>query len=158
MIWYMPLGFINSVTQYVLIALNKQRFLTGAFAIGLAFNLAANIILIRRYGYIASAYITVASEFVLLVPFYVGIRKHLARIPWLELLWKPIASVVPLAILLVFLPNQLRWLGIIIGLVLYLLLVSGLKVFNAEERSVVDRVLPLSRLKERIVRLLPFSV
>lgn len=158
MIWYMPLGFINSVTQYVLIALNKQRFLTGAFAIGLAFNLVANIILIRRYGYIASAYITVASEFVLLVPFYIGIRKHLAKIPWLELLWKPIASVVPLALLLVFLPDRFKWLGIIIGLVLYLLLVTGLKVFSVEERSIVDRVLPISKLRDRLLKLLPFTV
>ncbi|MHB1355706.1 MAG: oligosaccharide flippase family protein [Anaerolineae bacterium] len=158
MVWYMPFGFINSVTQYVLIALNKQRFLTGAFAIGLAFNLIANILLIRRYGYIASAYITVASEFVLLVPFYIGIRRHLAKIPWLELLWKPIASVIPLALLLVLLPNSFKWLGIIIGLVFYMLLVTSLEVFNAEERSIVDRVLPISKLRDRLLNLLPFTV
>ncbi|MEN6479625.1 MAG: oligosaccharide flippase family protein, partial [Anaerolineales bacterium] len=41
MIWYMPIGFINSVTQYVLIALDQQRFITRAFAIALAFNIVA---------------------------------------------------------------------------------------------------------------------
>ena len=28
MIWSIPIGFVNSVTQYVLIAVNQQRFLT----------------------------------------------------------------------------------------------------------------------------------
>jgi hypothetical protein len=51
MIWYMPIGFINSVTQYVLIALDQQRFITRAFAIGLAFNVVANVVLITCLGF-----------------------------------------------------------------------------------------------------------
>ena len=57
MIWSVPIGFINSVTHYVLIALNQQRFLTKAFAIGLTFTVVANRVFIPIYSYRASALI-----------------------------------------------------------------------------------------------------
>jgi len=82
MIWSIPIGFINSVTHYVLIALNQQRFLTRAFAIGLAFTIVANLVFIPIYSYRASALIHLFSELALLLPFYYCLRKHLAPVPW----------------------------------------------------------------------------
>ena len=70
LIWYLPLSFANGLLQYVLIAVNRQRTLTVAFAIGLLFNLAANLALIPIWGYLGAAVVTVASEAVLLVPFF----------------------------------------------------------------------------------------
>ena len=75
LIWYLPLSYANGLTQYVLIAANRQRFLTLAFIIAFAFNLAANLTLIPRYGYLGAAVVTVASEIVLLVPFQWAARR-----------------------------------------------------------------------------------
>jgi O-antigen/teichoic acid export membrane protein len=150
MIWYMPFGFINSVTQYVLIALNQQRFLTRAFAVGLAFNVLANLVLIPRFGYVAAAYVAVLSELALLVPFYVGIRRNLARIPWLGLGWKQAASAVPLAVLLVLLPGRRMLLSLPLGIAAYLAGLGLLQVFDGEEKEVVGRVLPWSALRGRL--------
>jgi O-antigen/teichoic acid export membrane protein len=69
LICYLPLSYVNGLTQYILIAAGKQRLLTGAFAAALVFNVAANLVLIPRFGYIGAAWVTVASELVLLVPF-----------------------------------------------------------------------------------------
>src|SRR5262249_47438023 len=69
LICYLPLKYTNGLTQYVLIATGKQRMLTGAFFLALVFNLAANVILIPRFSYIGAAWVTVASEIVLLIPF-----------------------------------------------------------------------------------------
>jgi O-antigen/teichoic acid export membrane protein len=69
LICYLPLSYANGLTQYVLIAAGKQRMLTGAFAVALVFNLVANLTLIPRFGFIGAAWVTVASEVVLLVPF-----------------------------------------------------------------------------------------
>lgn len=149
MIWYMPFGFINSVTQYVLIALDKQRFLTRAFAIGLTFNVVANVLLIQRIGFIASAYVAIASELALLIPFYVGIRRHLAPIPWVRVVWKPVACAAPMALLFWLLPGRLSLLGLPVGLVLYLAGLVWLRVFDADERQVVGRVIPIKRLARR---------
>jgi len=154
MIWYMPFGFVNSVTQYVLIALDRQRFLTRAFAIGVVFNVIANVILIERFGYMASAYVAVASEFVLLIPFCVGIRRHLARLPWLRLGLKPVIAALPLAALLILLPHHKMALSIISGLVCYGALLSLLHVFNMEEKEAVSRGLPLARIRDWAASLL----
>ncbi|MHB9033257.1 MAG: oligosaccharide flippase family protein [Anaerolineae bacterium] len=156
MVWYMPMGFINSVTQYVLIALNQQRFLTRAFAIGLSFNVLANIILINRFGYMASAFIMVASEVVLFIPFYIGIRKYLAPINWLRILWKPLVSILPMAAVFLLVPDNRSWIGIVVGLPAYFLLSYILQVYTEQERSIVSRVLPFGLLRTRIMKLLPF--
>jgi O-antigen/teichoic acid export membrane protein len=88
-VWSIPIGWINSVTNYVLIAVDQQRFLTRAFVLGLGFNLVANLFFIPEYSYRAAAIITILSELVLLISFYVGIRRYLAPVPWLSLLWRP---------------------------------------------------------------------
>ncbi|MCL4369786.1 MAG: oligosaccharide flippase family protein, partial [Chloroflexi bacterium] len=88
LIWFLPFSYINSVTQYVLIALEKQRYLTGCFVAGALFNLGANSLLIPRYGYIAASAVTVCSELVLLVPFMYGVRQRLGTLPSLGLVWR----------------------------------------------------------------------
>ncbi len=89
MIWSIPIGFINSVTQYVLIAVNQQRFLTKAFLIGVAFTAAANLILVPKYGYLAAAFIQIPAELSLFIPFYWAVRRYVAPMPWLKLLGGP---------------------------------------------------------------------
>ncbi len=142
MIWYMPIGFINSVTQYVLIALGQQRYLTRAFAVGLAFNVIANVVLITQVGFMASAWVAIASELALLIPFYVGVRRNLAPIPWLRLLWRPVASAVPMVLLFWLLPGRASLLAIPLGGVLYLVLLYLLGALNPEERAIAARALP----------------
>jgi O-antigen/teichoic acid export membrane protein len=95
LIWFLPLSFINGLTQYVLIALGLQSRITVAFAIAAAFNLAANLILIPSFGYRAAAVVTIATEAVLLAPFVRGIGS---RIP-LNTLAVAILRPVPAAIL-----------------------------------------------------------
>jgi O-antigen/teichoic acid export membrane protein len=89
MIWSIPLGFINSVTHYVLIALGRQRPLMTTFVIGLGFNVVANVLTIPAWGYRASAVIHLFSELVLLVAFYVLMRRDLPPVPWARMLWRP---------------------------------------------------------------------
>ncbi len=50
MIWSIPIGWMNSLTNYELIALDQQRYLTRAFFIGVTFNVVANLLLMPRYG------------------------------------------------------------------------------------------------------------
>ena len=89
MIWSIPIGFINSVTQYVLIAVNQQRFLTKAFLIGVAFTTVANLLLVPKYGYLAAALIQIPAELSLFIPFYWAVRRYVAPMPWLKMLGGP---------------------------------------------------------------------
>jgi len=92
MIWSIPIGWMNSLTQYVLIALDLQRKITWAFVAGVSFNLIANFLFIPTYGYRAAALTTIASEAVLFVAFAVLLARAVGRIPWFSLLWRPTAA------------------------------------------------------------------
>ncbi len=74
MIWSIPIGWINSVTNYVIVALDRQRTLTLAFAAGVLFNLITNLIFLPAFSYRAAAIITIFSEGVLFIAFYRIIR------------------------------------------------------------------------------------
>ena len=92
MIWSIPIGFINSVTQYVLIAVNQQRFLTRAFIIGVVFTALANLIFVPRFGYVAAAIIQIPAELSLFIPFAIAVHRHVAAIPWPKLLVRPVLA------------------------------------------------------------------
>jgi O-antigen/teichoic acid export membrane protein len=62
---------------------------TAGFLVGAGFNLVANLLLIPRYGYVAAAVVTVASEAALLGPFALGLRGRVSPPPILRLAWRP---------------------------------------------------------------------
>lgn len=74
LVWFLPLSFFNGLTQYVLISLGRQSAITRAFALAAAFNVAANLLLVPLFSYVAAAAITIATEVVLLVTFMVALR------------------------------------------------------------------------------------
>ena len=103
LIWSIPIGFVNSVTQYVLIAVGQQRFLTKAFVIGVLFTTLANLIfvpgitlgnrvIVPGYGYLAAAVIMIPAELALFIPFYWAVRRYVAAIPWINLCGRPLLA------------------------------------------------------------------
>jgi O-antigen/teichoic acid export membrane protein len=154
LIWSIPFGFINSVTQYVLIAIDKQRFLTGAFVIGASFNLIANLLLIPTFSYQASAVITILSEIVLLLPFYYGVRKHLSSIPWIGLAWRPLLSTLLTGALLWVLRDLTFLLLIPLALATYLGLLIVTGTFSPEDVALIKSMLP-ARFRSKAPPVLP---
>ncbi len=92
MAWSIPIGFVNSVTQYTLIAVDQKRFLTRAFMIGVAFTTVANLIFVPRFGYIAAAIILIPAELSLFIAFYWAVRRHVTAMPWARLLGGPLLA------------------------------------------------------------------
>jgi O-antigen/teichoic acid export membrane protein len=141
MIWSIPFGWINSVTNYVLIALGQQRKLTNAFLVGLGFNVIANLIFIPLYSYRAAAVITILSEIVEGSAFYWYIRKSIGPVPWVGLLWK-VAGASAAMLAAMFLVVRLSApLGLLVGLLLYPAALVVLRAFGPEERAVLAPIL-----------------
>lgn len=92
LIFFLPLSFVNGVTQYVLIALDRQRLITGVFAATVAFNLAVNLALVPRMGIYGAALTTVLSEIVLLVPFLVWVGREIEPVPLWAVSWRPLVG------------------------------------------------------------------
>lgn len=98
MIWFLPLSFANGLTQYVLIALDRARWITVSFVIAVLFNLTANWLVIpghafggleiQAYTYVGAAVVTILTEAVLRLPFGWGLRD-LGAAPLVVILWRP---------------------------------------------------------------------
>ncbi len=133
LIWFFPFSCINSVTQYVLIAINQQSFLTKAFLIGVAFNIVGNLLLIPPYSYKGAAVMTVFSELALLAPFYYCVRKNLGPLPWKELFWRPTLASAAMALAFWLVQQVNFWLAIGSSILVYLSVVLALGAFPKEE-------------------------
>ncbi|MBX2998053.1 MAG: flippase [Caldilineaceae bacterium] len=154
-IWSIPIGFVNSVTQFVLIAVNQQRYLTKAFILGVVFNIVGNIIFIPRFDYIGAAVVTILSEFSLLIPFYWSVKTHVGRIPWMGLVWRPVLAMVVMgaAMLTLISLGVDVWWALLPGWGIYLLALALVGGFKGEDMAVVGRALPVGPLR----RWLPVS-
>lgn len=142
--WSMPIGWLNSLTNYVLIALGQERIQTRAFIIGVTFNLLANWLFIPLFSYKAAALVTIFSELILLLIFYRYLTRKISPIGWLQLLWKPIAATAISAAAIGF-GFQLHWIvGLLAGLAAYPISLLLLQTFGAEEKQILSSLLPSS--------------
>lgn len=143
MIWSIPIGFVNSVTQYVLIAVNRQRFLTRAFLIGVAFTAAANLLLIPRFGQVAAAALLIPAELSLFIPFGIAVKRYVAPMPWLALLGRPLLATAA-NVAAVWGLGRLGaplWAALAVGFLTYMLGLFALGTFRDEEFGVLRGLL-----------------
>jgi O-antigen/teichoic acid export membrane protein len=142
MVWFIPIGWINSLTNYVLIALDLQKPMRWAFLAGVIFNIVANILFIPLYSFKAAAIITVLSELVLQIAFYRLLRKSLGTVPWVPLLWKPVAAagIMGAAMLILWPLNAI--VAVVAAGILYPVALIGLRPFSAWELNRVAPLLP----------------
>lgn len=148
LIWFMPFSFINGLTQYLLIAVNKQKFITLAFLSSAGFNLIANLIFIPRYSLYAASAITVLSEIVLMVPFLIEVRREIGWPNWTRAVGKPALA----GLLMVFVAGAGRGLAahvaLLAGLGVYVGAILVLGVFTSEEGAILARITLRRRVRE----------
>jgi O-antigen/teichoic acid export membrane protein len=142
MVWFFPVGWINSLTNYVLIALDQQRAMRWAFAAGVGFNIVANLLFIPLFSYKAAAIITILSEVVLLVGFYILLRKALAPVNWFALLWKLVGAAGVMAGILGMLWPVFPPLALMVAAGVYIVSIVAFKPFTAWELDRIRVVLP----------------
>lgn len=144
LILFLPLSFFNGLTQYVLIALGQQRYLTPAFVLVTIFNIGANLLLIPQFGFYAAAWVTVASEVVLMIPIYLLIRRSLAgAMPnLLALAWRPaLAAVVVGGVAWLLLSYGLPGVLVAAAGLLYPPVLLILNTFSPDERAIFSKLL-----------------
>ena len=140
LIWFLPFSFVNGVTQYVLIAVDRQRFLTIAFFVATAFNLAANLFLIPRTSYLGAALVTVLSETVLLGPFWWAVTRSLPPVSLERLVWRPALAAAGMAAVVAPLSGW-SWLASIpVGGAVYAALLVALGGLDADDRALLRRL------------------
>jgi O-antigen/teichoic acid export membrane protein len=138
LICYLPMSYANGLTQYLLIAAGRQRLLTGAFLIACVFNVAANLVLIPRFGYVGAAWVTVASELVLLVPFRIAALSVAPGVSLRREARTPILATLLMAPVMWWLRDAIHPLASVFGgVVVYLLALWSLGGIDAAQRRLI---------------------
>jgi len=147
-----PIGFMNSVTHYVLIAIGQQRFLTWAFVFGVVFNTVGNLLLIPKLGAPAAAVVTVLSEFALFFPFYYSVRKHLGTVPWFDTLWRQVLAGLFMAGVFVLVGPFSYVLALFLAIAVYILALYVTGAFKAQDMDAIWSALPLGRFRGLVTK------
>ncbi|MBN1977323.1 MAG: oligosaccharide flippase family protein [Anaerolineae bacterium] len=142
LVWSTVFGWINSLTNYALMALDRQRQVMLASAARVIFAVVMNLLLVRQFGYIASAGIIIGGELLLVILFYVDLRRQLGPVGWGKLLWR-----VTLAALLM---GGAVWgistvslpLAFLAGVVIYPVALLLLRAITPQERAALVPLLP----------------
>ncbi len=141
LIWFLPFSYVNGLTQYALIALNRQRFVTLAFIIAAAFNVLANYLLIPRFDVYGASAVTVLSEMVLLIPFLLVMRRAVGWPNWWIVAGKPaLAGALMILAILAARQTELH-LAVILGCLVYVGAIWALRVFTRDELSVIEKAI-----------------
>jgi O-antigen/teichoic acid export membrane protein len=142
LIWSIVFGWINSLTNYVLIALNRQRYVLLASGARVIFTIAANVLLVRAFSYTASGWILVAGEFLLVLLFYVGLRRHLGPVGWPSLLWRPVLAALVMGGAVWAASTIHPALALAAGVVVYPIALLLMRAITPEERAMLAPLLP----------------
>jgi O-antigen/teichoic acid export membrane protein len=152
MIWSIVIGWMNSLTQYVLIAVDRQRQIMRTFAVAVGFNVIANLIFLPEYSYRAAAITTILSEGVLFIGFVSLLQPVLGRINWLGIFRRfGVAGAVTFAVTWL-LWQQVPVIALLIGVAVYFVALSLLQPLDSEERTRLGNLLP-GRVKKIMPRL-----
>ena len=140
LIWFLPFSYVNSVTQYVIIAVGKQRFLTVAFIIGATFNVAANLIAIPFFGLLGAAVVTVLSELVLMAPFMWAVWRWVGALDLVGLSIRPAVATGIMGAVLVPLSHLSIFLLVPIGAAVYVLALLLLRTFDDDDKAILRSI------------------
>ncbi len=141
LIWFLPLSYLNGLTQYALIALNRQGWITRSFMVMAVFNAAGNLLLIPHFGMYAASVLTVLSEIVLFAMFLPVLRRESAGPPLWRLAWRPVLAASFMGMVMVAIHAFGAMLSLAGGILVYAGLLYLLGAFGAEERALVRRVI-----------------
>ena len=150
MIWSIPIGWMNSLTQYALVALGLQRMITRAFAAAVIFNVVANAIFIPQYGFQAAALATIASEVVLFIPFMVLVGRKLEGLRVMSLLWRPLMALAGMLLALFALGQSFA--ALVISGAVYVAMLLLLRPLDAAEGGALLGLLPAGLREMPLVR------
>src|SRR5690606_17129280 len=114
-------------------ALDLQRRITTAFVLAVSFNFITNLIFVPQYGYQAAALTTIASEFMLLLPFGLLLHGALGRIDWPEMVWRPAAAAVVMLAVMAIVWNLQPLMAVAAGLLTYPAVLLALRPLTAAE-------------------------
>jgi len=150
LIWSILFGWINSLTNYVLIALNRQRYVLLASGARVVFTIVANLLFVRTFSYTASAWTIIGGELLLVLLFYADLRRHLGPVGWGRLMGRSVLAGLAMGAVAWGLASFSLLLALVVSLIVYPAALALLRALTPEELALLAPLLPA-----RLRRLMP---
>jgi O-antigen/teichoic acid export membrane protein len=147
LIWSIVFGWINSLTNYVLIALNRQRYVLLASGARVAFTVIANLLFVGTFSYVASAWILIGGELLLVALFYADLRRQLGPVGWGRTLGRTGVAGLAMAATAWAVATYSPPLALLASLIVYLGALVLLRALTPEEWEMLSPLLP-ARLRK----------
>lgn len=144
----LAIGFANNAFIGALSASDHQGSFTWAAGWSLIANVALNLVLIPRFGYIGASWATVATEIVLgSVSWYLTAR-HIGRVPVVASTWRTLLAGLVMGVAVYPISNLggvFVLVPIAVGVVVYTVACLLLRVVNQDEIAFARRALLMAR-------------
>ena len=136
---YIFLKFLNPVTGYTLMAINKERTRLFSQATAALINIILNFVLIPYYGIIGAALATLITEIIFSAIYFTVIIKNGFGFNFLgQFLYKPLISAIIMVFFVGFIENL--FLAVIVGAFAYILALLVLKVMDKDDKRIFSMI------------------
>jgi O-antigen/teichoic acid export membrane protein len=136
-----PLLCLNDLAAYLLLSQNKTRNVLQITAGAALFNVLLNFFLIPKWGMEGAAWAATLTQFLLFGAYSLKVREICGSTKIHLLLWRPVLAVGAMALLLTGWDTLPLALAVLLGVVLYLAVLTGLKTFNEFDSLIFRRIL-----------------
>jgi O-antigen/teichoic acid export membrane protein len=127
MIWVVPLMFASEFLGYIVVVAGNERRVARSVIVSTSFNVALNLLIVPRFGFIGAAVMTVLTEAVLVGQYVWLLRAQMRDIQWSRALTRPLLAALVMGGVVLLLRDLPLLLNVAIGALIYggLLLVFG---------------------------------
>ncbi|MDO5825560.1 MAG: flippase [Methanosphaera sp.] len=147
-IWALPAIFLSYILGISIASINKQHETVKATFICLILSTVGNLILIKYFGGIGAAMITVLNEISMVIFYLYIMHRYGYDVPFKDILLKPFAASIVMGVVLYYLDLEL-FVGVAVGIVIYVVMILLLKTFKEDDLEIIKQLLP-----EKIIRIL----
>jgi len=138
--------FVNFLFGITLSSIDQQRSRTKAMMWTAIMNILLNIILIPKYGFVGASIATLVTEVFLFWVYYSGTVKHMGKIHFGKILWKPAIASVLMGAFIYFTPFTF-YLEVISSALLYFALLFIMKAYDSEDIELIKKVFKGEKLQ-----------
>lgn len=140
LIWTLLFFFTNTLLGYMLYVANRQRDFLGVKVFTLIANVALNLALIPRLGIQGAAWATVLTTFVSFFFHERLVAKHIYRVRFLTITWKPQVGAALLLAVIQALRGAPLWLIVSAGAATFAVSQLALRFWTKEDLEIIRRV------------------
>jgi O-antigen/teichoic acid export membrane protein len=133
LIWVVPFMYASEFLGYVVLIGGREKLVARSVVISTLINVAANTLVVPRYGYLAASVMTVLTEVILVGQYLYILRAQLRSFQWGFVLVRPLLAALGMGLVLWLSTGLPLWLHAPLGALAYALFLVVLGVLGKDE-------------------------